>query len=70
MAEKTNSTSTSKAREAAYLALLDVITDSVAEIRESDYSLTSHTGRVKDLAYAFRLVVGGPQPGSVEVSSK
>lgn len=70
MAEATESKSTSQAREKAYLALMDLITDSVAQIRESDYGLTHHVGRTKDLATAFRLVAGGPQPGSVEVASK
>lgn len=68
MAEATESTTAREARDKAAIALLDAITDSVAQILESDYSLTSHTGKIKDLAMAFRLVAGGPQPGSVEVS--
>lgn len=68
MAEATESTTSREARDKAAIALLDAITDSVAQILESDYSLTSHTGKIKDLAMAFRLVAGGPQPGSVEVS--
>ena len=70
MTEQTDSKTTSQAREKAYLAVMDVITDSVAQIRASDYGLTSHTGQIRDLAMAFRLMAGGPQPGSVEVSAK
>lgn len=68
MAEETESTTTREARDKAAIALLDVITDSVATIRASDYDLTSHHGRIRDLAFAYRLVAGGAQPGSVEVS--
>lgn len=68
MAEATTSADAGDARDKAITALYDVITDAVAEVRKSDYSLTRHTGRIKDLANAFRLVDGGPQAGSVEVS--
>ena len=68
MTEETTSSTYRQANEKAAKALLDVISDSVAELRSNDYTLSGQTGKVRDLAYAYRLVIGGPQPGSVEVS--
>lgn len=68
MADATKSTNEGDARNTALIALYDVITDAVAEIHDSEYSLLRHTGRIKDLANAFRLIDGGPQAGGVEVS--
>lgn len=56
------------AKHAAAVALLDLITDQVADVRSQDnFHLSQFSDRTRDLAFAFRLVVGGPQPGSVEV---
>jgi len=62
----TESNSTSGAKEKAYIALMDAITDAVAEIREesSTHGLAVESGRLRDLAVAFRLTAGGAQPGS------
>lgn len=68
MADATKSTNEGDARNTALIALYDVITDAVAEIHKSEYSLLRHTGRIKDLANAFRLIDGGPQASGVEVS--
>lgn len=67
MADATKSDNVDDARDQAVTALYDVITDGVAAIRKSEYSLLRHTGRIKDLANAFRLIDGGPQAGGVEV---
>ncbi|MGN7859504.1 hypothetical protein ACTJI8_02875 [Microbacterium sp. 22303] len=58
------------AQDRARVALMDLIADSVANIRDNTYTLASQSSKTRDLAYAYRLVEGGPQPGSVEVSSK
>lgn len=68
MAEQTESSTYRQAHEAASKAVLDLITDSVKEIRESERTLGAQTDRTRDLAYAYRLIIGGPQPGSIEVS--
>jgi len=68
MAEATESKTTTQAKESAQIALMDLITDSVASIRASNHSPAALTGRTRDLAYAYRLVAGGAQPGSVEIS--
>ncbi|WP_424937340.1 MULTISPECIES: hypothetical protein [Bacteria] len=70
MAEKTESKTINQAKEKASIALMDAITDSVADIRASGYKLTAHTSHLRDLAYAYRLVSGGAQPGNVEISTK
>ncbi|WP_341941296.1 hypothetical protein [Microbacterium sp. LWH10-1.2] len=68
MAEETKSVNASYARQTAQVALYDVITDAVAEVRESEYSLTRQSGRIRELAHAFRLIDGGPQAGGVDVT--
>lgn len=70
MTEETASSTYRQANEKASKALLDVITDTVADIRSNNFTLAGQSSKVRDLAYAYRLVVGGPQPGSIEVSSK
>ncbi|MET3510806.1 hypothetical protein [Plantibacter flavus] len=69
MAEPTRpSTNPADAKRDAAIAILDLITDQIASIRAQDtYEVSQFTSRTRDLAYAFRLVSGGPQPGSVEL---
>ncbi|MDA4893287.1 hypothetical protein PFZ55_41145 [Streptomyces sp. MS2A] len=70
MEEKTESRTFNQAKEKASVALMDAITDSVAEIRASEYHPTEYTAHLRQLAYAYRLVLGGAQPGSIEVSTR
>jgi hypothetical protein len=67
MGEVKESRSVNEAKEIAGKAIFDVIAAAVEEIRENEYALGDQAGRVRDLAYAFRLVSGGAQPGSVDV---
>jgi len=68
MTEQTESATYRQAHETASKAVLDLITDSVKEIRKSDRTLGAQADRTRDLAFAYRLIIGGPQPGSIEVS--
>lgn len=68
MTDVTESTTLREARDKASIALMDLITDSVDAIRNSEFRMTSHASDIRSLAYAYRLVAGGAQPGSVEVS--
>jgi hypothetical protein len=68
MTEESASKSTAQAKEKAFIATMDAITDSINSIRVSGYSLQSHSKQIKDLAFAYRLLAGGAQPGSIEVS--
>ena len=56
-------------RDKAQKALLVQIEKATQEVEGSTY-LVDKVVYLQKLAYAFRLTVGGPQPGSVEVSSK
>lgn len=67
MAEQEASRTTSIAKEKAYIALMDAITQGVADIRGSTtYSAGDQSGTLLRLAHAFRLTAGGPQTGNVE----
>lgn len=61
--EATDSATDRQANEKAAKAMLDLISDAVAEIRSNNFSLVNQAHVAKDLAYAYRLVIGGPQPG-------
>lgn len=52
------------AQTAIYKAIADVIKDS------EDFAPGPRAEVLRDVAYAFRLTAGGPQPGSVEVEAK
>lgn len=64
----TASATVGQAREAASKAVLDLITDAVADVRASKYGASSYHEQIRNLAFAYRLVSGGPQPGSIEIS--
>lgn len=67
MSELEASKSPTIAREKAYTALLDAITQGVEDIRSaSGYSVADQSGVLLKLAHSFRLTVGGPQPGNVD----
>lgn len=68
MAEKTESPDFSTARSAARIALLDLITDTVAEMRENSFAFANQVTVTRALADAYRAIDGGPQ--RVEVQSK
>jgi hypothetical protein len=53
------------AQTTAEEALLGIITDGVQAIRDSGHRLNNKTDDIKALATAYRLVVGGPQPGGL-----
>lgn len=50
--------------KAAEKSLYEAITKAVNELENSDYVAYEHAGQIRDLAAAYRLVSGGPQPGS------
>lgn len=60
----------SEARNAAQTALFAAITETVTKTSESGVNSLQRAHALKELAFVYRLVVGGPQPGSVEVSAK
>lgn len=69
MAEaKQKSETTGAAKQAAQIALLDAIRQAVDEIVGGDtYMVSGQSAVLRNLAYAYRLTVGGPQPGSIEI---
>jgi hypothetical protein len=69
MTERTRpSPNSGDAQREAGVELYDIIVDTIADIRDDKrFGLATHTAQIRDLAIAFRLVSGGPQPGSVEM---
>lgn len=69
MAETKKSASIESAQEAALIAVLDAVTEGIENIRaDGTYNVAYQSGRVRDLALAYRLAWGGPQPGGVGIS--
>lgn len=61
MAEATKSDDIDAARNTARIAILDLITDTVAEVRSNNYSLGNQVTVTRALADAYRAIDGGPQ---------
>lgn len=62
MAEATKSKDFTAARNAARVAVLDLITDTVAEIRENRVVLVNQVSVTRALADAYRAIDGGVLP--------
>ncbi|SFN66494.1 hypothetical protein [Mycetocola miduiensis] len=58
------------AKADAQAAILRIIEKETARVTEANMNAAGRASAVRDLALAFRYVVGGQQPGAVSVESK
>lgn len=54
-------------KHAAQKAIFDGIVAAAKDLGDETYASSYQAEVLKDLAFAFRLAAGGPQPGSVEI---